>query len=703
MNLLEIKTKYENEIKKLNNKIKKSEKNYENIVLISNKAKKFDQLKYKLEMELIKDNNYNNYNNNILKDEDLEENITNLIKLKKNSFLEIKKLKIYINNLTSNNLNLKQKLLENEQEFSSIKSDKDKNNKNKTGINIKLKEEMQKLIKENNFLTKKLVNMIHRKTSNDLEQFENEELFDILSTQMNPMIYLEEENTKLKSLLKEISTNNSNANQKVLFSPSNIKLLEENAQYRNTLIKMNKENQELKMKFQNKFANNHYIMSMQKELNLLRKIIEENKSNTDNKNQEYEEKINNLEKILNEKEALLNQYETLEINKDITILNEIIQKKDKIIENLKNKISSYENNIMRKSIENNNYNNNNSKNKNNNEDEKELLIIKYENMNLINNINQLNKEISKIKNINEKLKKENKNLKQFNQELISKNALINKNYSEILQKINSTQNPNLINNEEITIQIKKKEEEIGGLNTFIQKLTNEYEKSREDIKNYKKEIKTLKKENASLKNQLERLSKELPNELNALKSQLDVANKKLSKAKISINNKDNKEKANKTFDDGKEQEKYNSIVSKLNKKISDLTKKNEELLSKLGEKEIKSHNSSYKTEEFNMSQYEEEEEFDLRKYAERTKDKIRSQDINIDYPGIQNYKEKLKEYQSKYKKLEEQIKILLSKVKITNNIKQTFVQICQLLEYDSKSIEKMASSEKEKKKILGLL
>ena len=195
----------------------------------------------------------------------------------------------------------------------------------------------------------------------------------------------------------------------------------------------------------------------------------------------------------------------------------------------------------------------------------------------------------------------------------------------------------------------------------------------------------------------------MPNELNALKSQLDVANKKLSKAKISINNKDNKEKAHKTFDVGKEQEKYNSIVSKLNKKILDLTKKNEELLSKLGEKEIKSHNSSYKTEEFNMSQYEEEEEFDLRKLAERTKDKIRSQDINIDYPGIQNYKEKLKEYQSKYKKLEEQIKILLSKVKITNNIKQTFVQICQLLEYDSKSIEKMASSEKEKKKISGLL
>ena len=44
---------------------------------------------------------------------------------------------------------------------------------------------------------------------------------------------------------------------------------------------------------------------------------------------------------------------------------------------------------MRQSIEN---NNNNSKSNNNNKvGEKELLIIKYENKNLINNINQLNK------------------------------------------------------------------------------------------------------------------------------------------------------------------------------------------------------------------------------------------------------------------------------------------------------------------------
>ena len=126
-----------------------------------------------------------------------------------------------------------------------------------------------------------------------------------------------------------------------------------------------------------------------------------------------------------------------------------------------------------------------------------------------------------------------------------------------------------------------------------------------------------------------------------------------------------------------EPEKYNNIISKLNKKISYLTKKNKELLFKLEEKGIKSNNSNYKTEESNMSEYE--EEFDLRRLVVGAKNKIRSQDINIDYPRIQNYKEKLIDFQTKYKNLEEQIKTSLSKIKITQNIKPTFVNICQLL------------------------
>ena len=717
INLLEIKTKYENEISRLNIKIKELENNYENIELISSKAKKFDELKQKVELELI---DGNNAKFNLLNDNDFEERIINLININKKLNIELKKLKNDINNLGSNNIALKQKLL---------------------GNNINLKNSLN--IEEIESLNKK-----------------NEELSKILTSKMEQIISLEKENINLKSILSESSTNNSNMFQNIPLSDKRVnnlnniktndykKLMLDNAKYRNSIQKLNKENQDLKMKFQNIFANNNYILSMQQELNQLRKIIEENNMNTDNKNLEYEQKINNLENILNEREALLNQYEAYENNKDINILIEEMENKDKIISELNNKIANYEKNIlllnqkqnnnninkkdlnlkfselekenkfyknklgemqeqfnkMRKSIE-----SNNSKNKSDKKDDKELAIIKYENQNLKFNINQLNQEISKLKIFNEQNKKENDNLKQVNQELISQNSLINQKNLELLQKINSVQNPNLINEEDLPEQIKKKQEEIDGLNTFIQQLTNECEKSRADIENYKTKINSLQKENASVKNQLERLAKEMPKELNALKSQLDDANKKLSQANInnsnnkitSTNNKsksNNKEKTNKTFDDGM-QEKNENILSKLNKEISELKNKNKELLFKLEDREVKSQNSRYRTEDVNLSGYE--EEFDLRKMATGARDKNRSEDINIDYPGIQNYKEKVKEYQFRLDNLGEQVKILLSKIKVTNNIKPTFVQICQLLGYDSNIIEKMTSSEKEKKKILG--
>jgi len=651
--LFEIKTKYENEIAKLNIKIKELEKSYENIIIISNKAKKFDKLKQKFEQEFIDDNMANI---NLLTDNDFEERMINLLKKKLGDSINLR-----------NSINIEQ------------------------------------------------IDSLNKK---------NEELSKTLTTKMEQIISLEKENINLKSLLSESSTNNSNANQKIPLYDGKInnlnnknqrdyiKLLQDNAKYRNTLQKLNKENQELKMKFQNIFNNNNYIMSMQQELNQLRKIIEENNMNTDNKNLEYEQKINNLENILNEKEALLNQYETYENNKDINLLIEEMENKDKIIAELNNKISNYEKRQNNKNMKDSNLKlsteNNNSKDKNNKIDDNELAIIKYENQNLKFNINQLNQEISKLKNLNEQNKKEKDTLKQTNQELKSRNTLINQKNSELLQKINSIQNSNTMNNEDMPSQIKKKQEEIDGLNTFIQKLTTECEKYREDIENYKTKINSLQKENTSVKNQLERLAKEMPKELNALKTQLDDANKKLSQANINNSSTNNnkvkekdKEKTNKTFDDGMQPEKNDNILSKLNKEISDLKNKNKELLFKLEDKEVKSQNSRYKTEDVNMSGYE--EEFDLRKMATGARDKNRSEDINIDYPGIQNYKEKLKEYQFRYDNLGEQVKILLSKIKITNNIKPTFVQICQLLGFDSNVIEKMASSEKEKKKALGFL
>ena len=380
INLLEIKTKYENEISRLNIKIKELENNYENIELISSKAKKFDELKQKVELELIDDNNAKF---NLLNDNDFEERIINLININKKLNIELKKLKNDINNLGSNNIALKQKLLEN---------------------NINLKNSLN--IEEIESLNKK-----------------NEELSKILTSKMEQIISLEKENINLKSILSESSTNNSNMNQNIPLSDkrvnnlNNIKtndyknLMLDNAKYRNSIQKLNKENQDLKMKFQNIFANNNYILSMQQELNQLRKIIEENNMNTDNKNLEYEQKINNLENILNEKESLLNQYEAYENNKDINILIEEMENKDKIISELNNKIANYEKNILLL----------NQKQNNNNINKKDLNLkfseLEKENKFYKNKLGEMQEQFNKIRKSIQSNNSKNKNDKTNDKEL----------------------------------------------------------------------------------------------------------------------------------------------------------------------------------------------------------------------------------------------------------------------------------------------
>ena len=731
INTFELKTKYEKEINKLNLKIKELEKNNENFVLIWNKAKKFDELNQKLQTELIKGNNDNI---NLLKDVDLERRILNLIDTNKNLNLEIRKLKNGINNLDLRNIQLKQDLLGKERDILLLQNESE----DKTSIEsiIKLKKDMQNLYKENNLLKEKLrninVNNINIKANINKNNIDSlnikiEELSKLLTTKMKQIIFLEKENITLKNLLSDTTSSSSNTNNKKINLqnnkinninvPNNIskleqmKLLQENKKYKNSLIQLSKENQELKAQLQNLGINNNYILPLQQELNQLKKIIDENNLNNNNKNSNYEEKINNLQNILNEKEALINKYEQYN-NNDKNKLIEEIKNKDTIISELKNKLMNNEKQILslNQILKKNNENNNNTPNINS----KELELIKNENKNLEYNINKLNQEITQLTDINAKNKKEQDNMKQAYNELVTQNVLLNKKNSELLQQINSNTNQNL-NKEDLSNQIKKKQEEIDGLNTFIQKLSKECEKHREDLENNQAKTNSLQKENASIKKQLERLAVEMPKELNALKTQLDDANKKLAEANININNTNNKssllnnkakikekekEKSNKTFDDGMQPEKYNNILSKLNQEISDLKNKNKELLFKLEDKEVKSQNSRYKTEDLNMSGYE--EEFDLRKMATGARDKNRSEDINIDYPGIQGFKDKLKEYKFRIDNLEEQIKILLSKIKITNSIKPTFVQICQLLGYSSNLIEKMTSSEKEKKKIFGV-
>ena len=161
---------------------------------------------------------------------------------------------------------------------------------------------------------------------------------------------------------------------------------------------------------------------------------------------------------------------------------------------------------------------------------------------------------------------------------------------------------------------------------------------------------------------------------------------------------------NSTFENSEIQsDKYNSLVNKLNEanqEIKELKKKNKELLFQLEEKEVKSAFSGYKTEDVNGSNFE--EEFDLKKMVNGARDKNRSEDINIDYPGIQGIKEKYNELEFRFNNLVEQVQILIGNISVSQKIKPQVSQICQLMGYSPKTTGRILSSSKDRKKIFGI-
>ena len=762
LNLVRINTdnNFVNDLR-LDTEMEKVEKNLEqtsgNSSLI-NKTKKINQFKKKYELELIPGNNENI---KLLKNNDITQDKKNFNLFDNNKYVntEILKLKTDLDKLDQENTQLKKDLLRKEKQISLLKIDSNKKiHKNSAGSGADLKKKIGYLSNVNNELKEKMKIINSKEDHNNDNEYEFdslnkkiEYLSQLLTKKMNNIILLEKENINLKASLEKeknklvasrrtMQTLNNNPNNINYFEytllEENKKLKSINDNSRNILTKLSNENKNLKSQIKLLETDNNYIINIQKEMDQLINLIKENNItfNNDKINIEFEQKINNLQNILNNKEASLQNYEIQNNNNiEVNILIKEIKEKDKIIYELKNKIMNSEKQIrlLNQKLKNSNTNNNKLISQENHNLNIKLVDMEKENQVYKNKLEEMVKQINNIKksdngnnnsqeviNMANKTKNLEFKINQLNQEIFQLKKkdileLTNNNLLSEIEKINqnkTSQNQNT-NDIDISSAIKKKEEEIEGLNAFIQKLTKQSEKYSEDIETYKIKINSLQKENTSIKKQLERLTIEMPKELNALKIQLDEANKKLSennndfsnnKTTNSINksNTKNKEKLNKAFDEGMQKEIENNMVTKLNKEISDLKNKNKELLFKLEDKEIDILNLGYKTDEQNMSGYE--EEFDLRKMATGARDKNRSEDINIDYPGLQNYKEKLNELQFKFNNLKEQIKILLSKIKCTNIIKPTFVQICQLLGYKSVDIEKMVCSEKEKKKILGV-
>jgi hypothetical protein len=128
-------------------------------------------------------------------------------------------------------------------------------------------------------------------------------------------------------------------------------------------------------------------------------------------------------------------------------------------------------------------------------------------------------------------------------------------------------------------------------------------------------------------------------------------------------------------------------LKKVKEENEEIKKKNMALISQLEEKEINGTYYDVKSEDGKKSNYE--EEFDLKKMAKGARDKNRSQDINIDYPGIQALKEKYRELDFNYNSLEGLVKKLLLTIQVNQKNRAYVKELCKLVGFDFETTNKI--------------
>ena len=405
------------------------------------------------------------------------------------------------------------------------------------------------------------------------------------------------------------------------------------------------------------------ISNLQNNLNIKQKELENLKESTfkgNNNNYDLDKKLEIMNMELKEKQSKIN-----------ALIQDIknYQRKEMInqeqIENMNNNIFNYE------------------------------KIIK-EKDDLINNNYKDNNDVFKIKLENEKLKKQIEELKNSN----------NNNYLQNQKMINGNINSyEMPNNQEYTIKLNELTQEnqelkqsLSLINESKTKLELELSKKNDELEGYKQVIFKLQNKLEQNNDIEEELKKRLNTERNA-----DALHTK-TEMNLREQNQSNKN-LNKSFEMPKDaniqlMNKYLGQLNEAERKISLLQNKNKELQFKLDEKQVEREFSGYRTEDYNFSNYE--EEFDLKKMVNGAREKNRSEDINIDYPGVQSVKDKYKELLQNMHLLEEQVKILISNINITNKIKPQISQICQLMRIKAENIQAIIAG-KDKKKNLGLI
>ena len=742
--------KYGIQIKKLNIELKKYQMNdnrYTNYTTIQNDIQKKDKhilaLKENLKNSNIKYNElYSKLNGNQNKIKKLEEE--NMI-LKSNSPSFINKSIILTDQEKNSNKTLIVKLNNLMKENSILKKNIESlkySNPSASDFNYSISQKKisnlianQSLEKEVEFLRKKLSGEVNKnkellnesksmknKYNSEISQISkrNTELSKLLLNKQNELFKLEKDNLdknkELANLKLSINNLHQNSNiekekQKIIDSYRNNKDKGDNND--NIIIEKNKKEIEQLKNLNNTLQDKikYYQTQIKNTKNELYEKIQENielKNNADkqmrdmkndyeNKIKELEEKNKDLESYLGDCQNFNNnlnqQIDSLNqqiVAKDIKILelnyqNEQTQNKCSLLEDKNKKITEELNN--KKAID----------NKNNDENQHvQILKEELEQQKILSN--DLNNELSKIKNDKQILTKKISN---YENEISNnnKNNDINEEIKKKLnQEIENLKKENLslkLNNDKLTNQLtdilsgNKKLDNIN--NEEKEQLKNQIFNMKTDKEKFDNEIKVLKRENEKMKEQIYRLSKSLPEEYNELQQQyndLESKYKKLVKSK-SDRIKLDQNPGQGSASTGRKNDERMEELNKVKKEIEQIKKKNMELVRQLEEKELKKNCYDNKSEE-NVSNYE--EEFDLRKMAKGAKDKNRSQDINIDYPGIQAIKEKYRELDFYYNSLEGLVKKLLLTVQCTPKNKTYITELCKIVGFDLETSNKILTN-----------
>lgn len=708
-------------------------KEFENLKQIRQiNEKKIEQLNYEL----------NNYKINL-------ENLKNLNKISANLNSDyetkIRELQINNNNLTINLMKAEQLIKEKDSLILSYQSNlKKANNNNNINNNLNSEDSMNlkdpqimqlqqqiNIYKNNENLLNEQIANLNNKFQIKINEYEsklslnndkNSSLSRIIIKKNQDVLKLQNENNKYKSEIQQLKKT-INSQIPIEYQNEIQRLTNDINNYQNIIYqyenKINELSQSKSMNLNNKINNNRFSdnLSMQKKFEILNREMQLKESEYINKNvkngkiiEELKKKLTQLEKeILNyqKKEKYYednnNKYikQIEDMNNDILHTNKILEQKDELIKKLNEKKSDQisNNNLnlqlqkekkeyqfqleqmqkkyiaVKELLEEKNSNNNINDNNNNENLKMKLIDIQLENDKLRKQIEEFSSSLKNNKNINgnevllkDKIISGSGNLNNDLMTKIDELTLENKKYKENITKLEN--------------DINKKNEELEGLKNVIFKQQNQLEKKDDEFQKQKKEI-------------IRNISS-----INFHGNEGNINNTEPNRDKNNM-----KQNKDKSVDAQKDQNTIiiNNLLDKLKdaeKKIYTLKDKNKELRFKLEDKLAEKELSGYRTEDVNYSNYE--EEFDLKRMVNGAKDKNRSEDINIDYPGIQILKDKHREVLQNMNMLEEQIKILLCNISCNNKIKPQITQICQLMKIPAKNIQLVIAG-KDKKKALGLI